>query len=89
MYYEVQNPIPNIPMMKLKAYKICDMDIRAIIGQKQRFWMWLHGYFDVQYGLTTACVSANRAVTTLKKAGRQSVSITLSQRSAETKRDIW
>ena len=52
MYNEVQNPIPNIPMVELKAYKICDIDIRAIIGQKQRFWMCLRGYFDVQYGFT-------------------------------------
>ena len=76
-------------MVELKAYKICDIDIRAIIGQKQRFWMCLHGYFDVQYGFTIACVSANQAVTMQRKAGWQSVSITLSQRSAETKRDIW
>ena len=73
-------------MAELKAYKICDIDIRAIIGQKQRFWLWLHGYFAVQYGLTTACVSASRAVTLLKKAGRQSVSIALSQRSARSKK---
>ena len=89
MYNEVQNPIPNIPMVELKAYKICDIDIRAIIGQKQRFWMCLRGYFDVQFGFPIVCVSANPAVSTQRKAGWQSVSIALSQRSAETKRDIW
>ena len=37
-------------------------------------------------GLATACVSANRAATLPKKAGRQSVSIALSQRSARSKK---
>ena len=86
MYNEVQNPIPDITMAELKAYEICDIDIRAIIGQEQRFWLWLHCYFAVQYGLTTARVSANRAATLPKKAGRQSISIALSQRSARSKK---
>ena len=37
-------------------------------------------------GLATACVSANRASTLPKKAGRQFVSIALSQRSAKSKK---
>ena len=89
MYNEVQNPIPNILMVELKAYKICDIDIRTIIGQKQRFWMRLHGYFNVQFGFTIVCVSANPAGTMQREAGWQAVSLALSQRSAETKRDIW
>ena len=90
MHNEVQNSMPNIPMTKLKAHKICDIDIRAIIGQKQRFWMCLHGFFDVQFGFPIVRASANPAVTVQRKAGRQSVSIALSQRSAKTnKKDIW
>ena len=89
MYNEVQNPIPNILMVELKAYKISDIDIRTIIGQKHRFWMCLHGFFDVQFGFTIVCVGANPADTMQKKAGWQAVSLALSQRSAETKRDIW
>ena len=34
-------------MVELKAYKICDIDVRAIIGQEQRFWLWLHCCFAV------------------------------------------
>ena len=62
IYNEVENPIPNILMVELKAYKISDINIRAIIGQKHWFWMCLHGDFNVQFGFTIVCVSETRLV---------------------------
>ena len=49
-------------MVELKAYKVSDIDIRTIIGQKHWFWMCLHGYFDVQFGFTIVCVDETRLV---------------------------
>ena len=62
IYNEVENPIPNILMVELKAYKVSDIDIRTIIGQKHWFWMCLHGDFNVQFGFTIVCVSETRLV---------------------------
>ena len=59
---EVENPIPNILMVELKTYKVGDINIRAIVGQKHWFWMCLRGEFSMQFGFTIVCVSETRLV---------------------------
>ena len=88
IYDEVENPIPNIFMVELKAYKISNINIRAIIGQKHWFWMCLHGDFECAVWLHNSVCKRNPASTMQKRAGWQVVSLALSQRSAETKGDV-
>ena len=59
---EVENPIPNILMVELKTYKVGDINIRTIVGQKHRLWMCLRGESNMQFGFTIVCVSETRRV---------------------------
>ena len=59
---EVEHPIPNVLMVELKTYKVGDINIRTIVGQKHWFWMCLHGESNMQLGFTIVCVGETRLV---------------------------
>ena len=74
-------------MVELKTYKVGDINIRTIVGQKHWFWMCLHGESNAVWLHYRVC-KRNPASTMQKRTGWQVVSLALSQRSAETKGDV-
>ena len=56
LYNKVQDTIPYVPMVELKAHKIGDIDISAIFCQKQGFLLSLHDW-SVRL-LSRHCLSA-------------------------------